>query len=651
MGSKAQLAELSVELSANTASFKKGMEQANKSMNRMEKHAKKSRSSIKRMESGLASAAKGFLVLGAAAGAAFSIGALKNIIDVNSALAKSADAVGIGIEAYQSYQYAAELAGISTSQFASNMTAFVKRVGEARVGMGPLVSGLKNLDASLLKNITSAKGQEEAFKVLADGVMNASSATEAAAIANAAFGRSGVNMVNMLRNGAEGLSAMEKEARALGIIMEEDLVRAAEKYDDALLRLSKQAKKTFGTALLGTLKATMDNANKVMYFFFGSVEKGWLQIKYAFEATWLTISEGFAAGTRQMAIDFALFISEIGAKMTGIIPDDYNPFAKMATSLRELSDAPSGFTQSMADLNNSLEEGKQIIDDRVTDLFVMENAEQAASAAAAEHSRNLKEQYNNYQQMGDVDAGKKIKADLDEATKAMKSFEKSILSTQQGSDLLLEKMSLLDDMLIAGKIDTETYNNALTEFSQTMSTQGVESAQLMTQSLEEMAQSGIGQMVDGFLSGTQSFADLANTFLRGIAEMIVKQLIFNAISRAMSAAFGGFSGGGTMPAPPGLAMAIPGGGSTGGISLFGSSMDSGGLPGYSRSSGSNRPVVNNNISVINNSKADVQTQESTDSGGNTNIEILVSDMVKGEMKKGGFDNVNRNMYGLSRRGF
>ena len=64
---------------------------------------------------------------------------------------------------------------------------------------------LKNLNPALLEAVQNAKSQDEAFRLIADAIANAASSTEAAAIANAAFSRSGVRMVEVLRQGTAGL--------------------------------------------------------------------------------------------------------------------------------------------------------------------------------------------------------------------------------------------------------------------------------------------------------------------------------------------------------------------------------------------------------------------------------------------------------------
>ena len=79
----------------------------------------------------IASIAKAVGLLGVAAAAA-----IKVSISFADNIGKTADAIGLGIEEFQEFEFAAKRAGIETSQFSSNMTAFVKRIGEAQAALG-----------------------------------------------------------------------------------------------------------------------------------------------------------------------------------------------------------------------------------------------------------------------------------------------------------------------------------------------------------------------------------------------------------------------------------------------------------------------------------------------------------------------------------
>jgi hypothetical protein len=259
--------------------LQKAQRQTKKSAGRMQRDMKRAFSNIGR-------AAAGFGVAMAAA--------TKVSVDFADTIGKTAKATGLTAEKFQELGFAAKRAGIESSLFNSSMIAFVKRVGEAGAGMGPLVSGLKNLNPELLQAIINAKDQSTALAILADGVKNASSATEQAAIANAAFGRSGVVMVNMLRDGSDGLDDMSAKARSLGVVMSNELVGKAEEAADAMGDLQKVMQVSIASAIIENADAIID-LTQALIDLVGAAGKA--------TAWWRNFAEGVAAGIGGIAID------------------------------------------------------------------------------------------------------------------------------------------------------------------------------------------------------------------------------------------------------------------------------------------------------------------------------------------------------------
>jgi len=236
----ADLAKLVVRLEAESSKLTNELERANRKLSSFEKSTNKAFASMKASVIGLASAL----------GADLFKSAIKSSLEFGDTIAKTADKVGLATDSFQAYSFAAERSGISTSQFNSNMTAFVKRVGEARAGVGPLTSFLKRYDQTLLENIKNSQDQEEALKLIADAIYNASTETDKAAIANAAFSRSGIGMVNALDNGTKGLVGFKNAAIDSNAIIEEGLLRTAERMNDRWDTLTNTISVKFKRAIL-----------------------------------------------------------------------------------------------------------------------------------------------------------------------------------------------------------------------------------------------------------------------------------------------------------------------------------------------------------------------------------------------------------------
>ncbi|RLC36043.1 hypothetical protein DRH27_05865, partial [Candidatus Falkowbacteria bacterium] len=473
----ATLASLAVNLELQTAEFQRGVDKANGQMKKLSR-------STKNIDKGLKTAGrsfKSFVAQAAAfAGLSFGVSFLKGIIETNSQLAKNADTLGLGIEAYQELEFAAQRSGVATTQFTSNMTAFVKRVGEARNGVGPLVSGLKNLDAELLNNIVSAEGQEAALRVVADAIQNSESAAERAAIANAAFSRSGVAMVEVLKNGSAGLDEFSTEARKLGVIIEQDLVRAAARYDDALLNLQKRMSATFGNQFLKLVTGVLDNANKAFGFFFGSIEK------------WIN------ATSANMQKLFAVFDL---VSLDNIL--------RPAEALRE-------FNEVISSIDADLQEMNAAVDDVIVETITYENQ----VIAAREETQRLDDAAKNLTNTmgGEMPpAIEKATEELDVMSRAMKLIEAEFeaLDQKEAKDF-------------AGIVD------GLDDASK--------SAEKLEGKMESIAGDALSDMILGFQDADTSFSEFATNFLREITAMIIKQQIFNALEGAFGGSGGFLSG-------------------------------------------------------------------------------------------------------------
>ena len=241
--------------------------------------------SAKLTSAGLASMATkmaGVAAVGAAAAAGLFL-LTKRAIESADAIAKTADAIGISTDALQDYRHAAELSGIATEKFDASLVAFSKRVGEAGAGTGSLVEFLNKYDKSLIPLITSTNNAGEALDAVFNIMGDMTSQTDRAAFAAAAFGRSGVVMTNMLRDGKVGLQEMREEAHRLGIVLDEDAVRGAEAANDAMLRMQKIVGvnlqrvllelapqiTAFGEAFANAAPQISRMADEVIKFFFG----------------------------------------------------------------------------------------------------------------------------------------------------------------------------------------------------------------------------------------------------------------------------------------------------------------------------------------------------------------------------------------------
>ena len=221
--------QLNIILAARDKEFTKAMD---RSQRRIERFAKQSTKDLKKTSAGfgaLAVAAKKFLP---ALGAGLVVAQVKQITTEMDEIGKKADQIGITTDALQELRFVAEGAGVSQAKFTSSLERFSKRLGEAEMGTGAAKKALEEMgiEASDLTSIPI----DDALKVVADVMAQIENPTERAAKAAALFGREGVAMVNMLRNGSKALTEMQEAANGAGAVIDEKLIRSAEEAQTRL---------------------------------------------------------------------------------------------------------------------------------------------------------------------------------------------------------------------------------------------------------------------------------------------------------------------------------------------------------------------------------------------------------------------------------
>ena len=266
------------------------------------------------------------LLFGAAGGGAFALGT--EAATAAAEASKFASMVGLSTGNWQEYAGAATMAGMEADELASLMLTLQERAVNAARGKKGDIEMLKLMGISAKNAKGELKNADTLLLELADRVKKMREAGEmgkAAGIMNQLGGEEGARLLDLLKNGREGLLAMRKEARELGLVLSDETLESALEYGSAINR----AKATFrglgltlGTAFLLPLTKLLDKF------------QAWLQVQRDI------MSAGFEEWVN------GLNLNEVWASVEGF----FEGLKRLASLLQRVADLCGGWSNVLLGL-------------------------------------------------------------------------------------------------------------------------------------------------------------------------------------------------------------------------------------------------------------------------------------------------------------
>ncbi len=245
------IGSLRAEMSLNTIELKKDLTRARKDIRTSSKKMSKDFGSFQKTVDSTIRSIKGFGgAVAIAAGATGLALLVKNSIEATQQIGKVADKIGISTDALQEYRQAASFAGVEQRALDMGLQRFTRRVAEAAQGSGELSGTLKQYGIAVRNADGSTRDTLDVLDDLADTIQGAESEAEQLRIAFKAFDSEGAAMVNLFKKGSAGAEELRQKTRDLGIVIDEDLVRNAEKAQDSLDALTSVLKANLTRAVL-----------------------------------------------------------------------------------------------------------------------------------------------------------------------------------------------------------------------------------------------------------------------------------------------------------------------------------------------------------------------------------------------------------------
>ena len=177
------------------------------------------------------------MAIGAAAGATAAGAAIFSVASSTAALgdevAKTAAKVGVGVEPLQELRYAAQRSGVEIDNLDEGLKEVQLRLADAKRGAGPAVEALDELGLSA--DALSRMRSEDAIGAIADALKKVENNGDKVFLVDALMGEDGVKMLNLLKQGSEGIQQLRRDAQATGYVLSEKAARDAEVFQDRLL--------------------------------------------------------------------------------------------------------------------------------------------------------------------------------------------------------------------------------------------------------------------------------------------------------------------------------------------------------------------------------------------------------------------------------
>tara|TARA_Y100000780_G_scaffold186390_1_gene172904 strand:+ start:2812 stop:5055 length:2244 start_codon:yes stop_codon:yes gene_type:complete len=357
------LASLNIQIGGNSATLRKELTKAGKSVSSFAKNARSNMNTY---------AKAGVLAGGVVVGAL--LGIYKQQAAAIDQTAKFADSIGIQTSALTELRHAAALSGVTNKELDKSLENMTRRTADAAFkGTGPLADTLKALQINA-QDLNKLKPDQQ-LGVMADALVGIESQSERTRIAYELFGKSGIGMLKVLEGGSAGLAAMQDEAKALGISLDRIDANKVEIANDSITRAESvfssfsQNLATEAAPVIGSLADLfLENAKQAGGMgryaadavgtmvkgagFVGNAWRGiqviWQSLKVSFNGLRLLVMEGANAmlsgmtSLGQHIIKTVVYPIQQALDAAGFFNDDA---AKMAQSLASLSnfDAPQLF--------------------------------------------------------------------------------------------------------------------------------------------------------------------------------------------------------------------------------------------------------------------------------------------------------------------
>jgi hypothetical protein len=537
--------QLNVILSAKDKEFTRAMDRSQRRVQQFAKQSNKSLGSASKAFGKLSGAAAAFLP---ALSAAALVGAVRSVTASLDEIGKTADRIGITTDALQLLRVTAESAGVAQSALDSSIEKLGKGLAEAKMGIGTAKDALKTLNLNAADLI--GLGLDGAMAKIADEVNKLPSPMEKTAVATQLFGRSGAPMLNLLREGADGMARMQAEARELGVVIDEDLIRNAEEAQTQIDLMSRVISANFSSALINLAPLLTSTATSI-----ASLSR--IVSNFGYRSGDMPLG---AEELREMAKEYRGLEKELGAlnqaqSLYNLNVEKYGETSDAAVKAAnrltaaelELKKAVEGRQakrnaqdSANANVKNLIKETAELREQarlRGANANETERARIALQRAAYEA-----EIFGNIQKASGVDLADFTEEQLAQIKNLGLAYEDAAIAASLILNPVKAAGAATKDVAVQAQTAREAYASMLNEMinaSPFLQQLGFDAENLESTmgTVESSMESAFMSMIDGTASASDAFKSMAGEIIKELYRVLVVQRIVGAISGAMGGFF------------------------------------------------------------------------------------------------------------------
>lgn len=190
--------------------------------------------------------------------------ATRSAYEWGATLRQAALSAGTTTESLQELEYAASTVGIASERMVGSLNEMTSRAKEfADTGGGPAADAFKALGLSQQEVLELSQDSAALFNVLIDRMRETGDTAASIRLADMFFGGSGEDIVRLADNTGRALGDLRAEARALGVVMSDDMARSAEEADRKLDAVAFTLKARLQIALVGSAESAAKLADTI----------------------------------------------------------------------------------------------------------------------------------------------------------------------------------------------------------------------------------------------------------------------------------------------------------------------------------------------------------------------------------------------------